>query len=189
MCYVWVAQLAIAALGAMSYVQQGQAQQAQGEFNAQVMERNAQAAENEQANVKDAAAIERRRLAERVRAERGQAKVNATASGIDPLFGTPFDIDQDILHAGRTDAGIVGRNEMTEIGRLDKERADLLDAAKMSRAGGKAAAQASTMAATGSLLEGAASVSSRWIQPKPAAPTAPPQQASSIFHERLHVGG
>jgi len=156
-----IATIASAGVQAYSQIQAGNAEYAAGMYNAQVQERNAQAAENEQKNVKDAAAIERRRLGERVRSERGEVRAKFAGMGLDPEFGSPFDIDQDLLRAGRTDASIIGRNEMTEIGRLDKERADSLDAAAMSRLSAKSARKAGMLGAAGSLLGAAASVSGR----------------------------
>lgn len=188
------ASVASAALGAYSNIQAGNAAYQSGMYNAQIAERNAQAVANEQVNVKDAAAIERRRLGERVRAERGQNSVNAAAMGVDPGFGSPFDIDENIASAGRADAGLIGRNELNEIGRLDKERADYLDSARMSRSEAKGSRRAGFLAAAGSLLEGASSVSSRWIQPTagggPASPR-PKKRAASIFStpSSVKVGG
>lgn len=154
-----------AAVGAYGSIQQGRAQYQSEMYNAQIQERNAQAAENEQANVKDQAAIERRRLGEKVRAERGDMVAKFTAMGVDPGFGSPADLVGDINQAYSIDRSILGRNEITGLEKLDKEVADYRDAARMSRSSAKGALKAGNIAAVGSLLDGAANVSSRWIMP------------------------
>lgn len=163
-----IASIASAAVGAYGAIQQGNATYQSEMYNAQIQRRNAQAVEEEQANVKDAAAIERRRLGERVRAERGDLVAKYTAMGLDPGFGSPADLVGDVESAYDIDRSILGKNEMTEIGRLDKQRADYLDAAKMAEASGKSARKAGQIAAFGDLLSGAANVSGRWIMPTPA---------------------
>lgn len=181
-----VASVASAAVGAYSQIQAGNAQYKADMYNAQIQERNAQAVENEKKNVQDAAAIERRRLGERVRAERGDKIAAASAMGLDPGFGSPADLIGDIEQAYRGDLAIMGRNEMTELGRLDKEQADYLDSAKMARASGKSALKGSRLGAVGTLLGGAAQVSSKWIAPaSPLQVTpqrAPALSQTSIFN-------
>lgn len=185
-----VATVASAAVGAYSSIQAGNATYKAEMYNAQIAERNAQSAENEQANVKDAAAIERRRLGERVRAERGQYVVNATASGIDPGFGTPADLIGDVNQAYAIDRSILGRNEITELGRLDKEAADYRDSAAMSRASAKSARKAGMIGAVGSILDSAASVSGRWITPTSSAPRTVPRKTTAGPPPKLiPVGG
>lgn len=156
---------ASAAVSAYSSIQQGRAQYEAEMYNAQIQERNAQAAENEQTRVQDEAAIERRRLGERVRAERGDMVAKFTAMGIDPGFGTPADLVGDINQAYSIDRSILGRNEITNLERLDKDVADYRDAARMSRSSAKGALKAGYVGAVGSVLDAAANVSSRWIQP------------------------
>lgn len=189
MCYAWVAyaaQAVAAAVTAYSAVQQGQATYKAEKMNEQIALRNVQAAENEQKNVSDAAAIERRRLGERIRAERGMGKVNAAANGIDPLFGTPYDIDTNILTAGRADAAIIGRNELTDIGRLDYQIADLHDSAAQSRAKARGALRAGYMEAGANIFQAAGSIANSWIQNnpgggKPSSGQRSPPPPSSIF--------
>lgn len=198
-----IATVASAAVGAYSSIQQGRAAYQAGMYNAQIAERNAQAAEDEQARIKDEAAIERRRLGERVRAERGELNAKFTAMGLDPGFGTPADLIGDVEQAYDIDRSILGRNEISALERLDKERADYLDSANMQRAGAKSAWQSGKIGAVGSLLDGAASVSGRWIQPgRQTTQIAAPAQAAqplSIFQAKplvqvgqapvLRVGG
>lgn len=162
------ASVASAGVAAYGSIQQGRAQYQADMYTAQIQERNAQATIDETARVQDAAAIERRRLGEKVRAERGEMIAKYTAMGVDPAFGTPADLVGDITQAYSIDRSILGKNEISAIERLDKERADYTDAARMSRASGKGALKAGYIAAAGSLLDGAASVSSRWITPTPA---------------------
>lgn len=176
--------IASAAVGAYGQVQAGQAQARAEGFNALIADRNAQAADTEQVRVKDAAAIERRRLGERVRAEKGDLIAKYAAMGLDPNFGTPADLVGDVQQAYNIDRSILGKNEMAAIERLDKEVADYKDAAKMGRASAASALQAGNTAAAGSLLEGVGNVSSRWIQPKTATGGRPLTST-----ERLAIGG
>lgn len=163
-----IASVASAAVGAYSSIQQGRAAYQAEMYNAQIQERNAQAVEAEKLQTKDAAAIERRRLGERVRAERGDLVAKAAAMGIDPGFGSPADLVGDVNQAYNIDRSILGRNEISALERLDKEQADFRDAAAMSRASAKGALKAGYFGAVGSMLDGAANVSSRWIQPSSA---------------------
>ncbi len=169
-----IASLATAGVQAYASVQQGNAAYQAGMYNAQIADRNAQSAENEQKNVQDAAAIERRRLGERVRAERGEMIAKYANMGLDTEFGTPADLVGDVQRAYDIDRSILGKNEMTEIERLDRQKADYLDSAAMSRAEAKGARKAGLMGAAGSLLQGAATVSGRWIQPSSTTPATTP---------------
>lgn len=185
-----IATAASAAVGAYSSIQQGRAQYQAEMYNAQIQERNAQAAENEQTRVQDEAAIERRRLGDRVRAERGDMVAKFTAMGVDPGFGTPADLVGDVNQAYSIDRSILGRNEITNLERLDKEVADYRDAARMSRSSAKGALKAGYVGAVGSLLDGAAGVSSRWITPTAANQNANLgiQNAISTGRKPLKVG-
>lgn len=166
-----VASLATAGVQAYASIQQGNAAYQAGMYNAQIAERNAQSAENEQKNVQDAAAIERRRLGERARAERGEMIAKYANMGLDTEFGTPADLIGDVQRAYEIDRSILGRNEITQLESLDKQVADFRDSAAMSRAEAKSARKAGQLSAIGSLLDGASSVSGRWIQPTTGAAT------------------
>lgn len=178
-----------AGVGAYSSIQQGRAQYKAEMYNAQIAERNAQAAENEQARVKDEASIERRRLGERARAQMGDFKARFTAMGVDPGFGTPADLVGDVGQAYSIDRSILGRNEISSLERLDKERADYLDSAKQSRASARSALRAGNIAAVGSLLSGAAGVSSRWIMPTSGNVGQLARPLDPMGSTKLKVGG
>lgn len=188
MCYMWVFAAASAALSAYGQVQQGQAQAQAETYNAEVATRNAQAAEEEQANVADAAAIERRRLGERVRAERGEQVAKFSAMGVDPAFGTPADLVGDIEQAYRADRDIIGRNEVTALSALDKQIADYKGAASLGQASAKSAIRAGQIAAGGSLLDGVGNVASRWITPS-ATTTKQPSASVISTGRKIPVGG
>lgn len=160
---------ASAVVGAYSSIQSGNAQYKAGMYNAQIAERNAQAVEEEKGNVQDAAAIERRRLGARVQAEKGEQVAAAAAMGIDPGFGTPADLVGDIQQSYMIDRSILGKNEINSLKTLDKQQADFIDSAAMSRAGAKDARKAGLTGAVGSLLDGAGSVAGHWIKPSALA--------------------
>lgn len=167
-----IASVASAGVNAYASIQSGNAQYQAGMYNAQIQERNAQAVEDEKKNVQDAAAIERRRLGERVAAERGELVARYANMGLDPEMGTPADLIGDVQRAYDIDRTILGRNELTELGRLDKQQADFIDAGRLARSEAKSARKAGMVGAFGSFLDGTASVSGRWIQP-PANANAP----------------
>lgn len=161
---------ASAAVGAYANIQRGNAEYAAGMYNAQIQDRNAQQAVEEKKQVQDAAAIERRRLGERVRAEKGSLVAKFAHMGLDTEFGTPADLVGDVQRAYDIDRSILGTNEINNLKKLDLQEADYKDSARLSRSGAKSALKGSRLAAVGSLLDGAASVSGRWIQPKPPVP-------------------
>jgi hypothetical protein len=182
-----------AGVSAYGAIQNGRAQYQAEMYNAEIANRNAQSVEDEQANVKDEAAIERRRLGERVRAARGDLIAKNTAMGIDPGFGSAADVIGDVERGYDIDRSILGKNEMTALGRLDKERADHLDSASMSRASAKGALKAGNLAAVGSILDGGGTVASRWIMPSPANDTLPSptqrKKPAPVTQSGIKVGG
>lgn len=157
--------LAAAALGAFSSVQQGQARARAEELNAQLALRNAAAVAEEQADLQDASAIERRRLGERVAAERGAMLAKFGAMGLDPAFGTPADLIGDLDRAYDLDRDIMGRNEISGLKALDKQATDYRVSAQLGGMAAQSSRTAGSMAAGASLLDGAATVSSDWIMP------------------------
>lgn len=157
-----------AVLGAYSQHQAAQAEDASNQFNARVAEQNADAVEAERALVQEQSAIERRRLGERVAAERGALHAKFAGMGLEAEFGTPADLVGDVQRAYDLELSILGANETNALRNLDSQKADLLNNAQLLRMGGKSAKKAGSIAAAGSLLGGAADVSSRWIQPSTA---------------------
>lgn len=173
---------------AFASIQQGNAAYQSGMYNAQIAEQNAQAVEDDRADAKDAAAIERRRLGEQARAQRGELVARFANMGLDTEFGTPADLVGDVERAYRIDRDIIGRNEITTLRGLDKQEADYRNSAALSRAEAKSSRKAGQLGALGSLLGGAASVSGRWIQPpapRPVGVRATPLNPAST----VKVGG
>lgn len=187
-----IATVASSGLKAYSSIQQGNAAYQAGMYNAQIAERNAQSVEDDRKDVKDAAAIERRRLGERVRAERGALTARFAHMGLDTAVGSPADLIGDTERAYAIDRSILGRNEITSLTGLDKQEADFRDSAAMSRAGAKSARKAGLIGAGASFLDGAATVSSRWMTPQPANDASPPiigQHEGAHRRPRIRVGG
>lgn len=164
MCNPAIFMLASAGVSAYSSVQQGRAQQQASEFNAKTATRNAEAVENEKLLVSEQAAIDRRRLAEMFRGERGEQIAAAAAMGIDPGFGTSADLIGDMTRAYSIDRSILNRNEIATLEGLDKQQADYKDSGRLSIMEGKSAMQAGYMGAAASLLDGASTVSSKWMK-------------------------
>lgn len=154
-----------AVLGATASMQQAQAQQSANEFNARVADQNAQAVEDQRQLTQDAYAIERRRLGERVAAERGALRARFAGMGLDAELGTPADLVGDVQRAYDLDLSITGRNETNDLRSLDMQEADYRNQAQLLRTSGSNAVKAGQIGAAGSLLDGASTVSGRWIQP------------------------
>lgn len=165
---------ASAAVKAYSAIQQGRAQYKADMFNAQLAQQNAQRTEDQQAKVDDAAAIERRALGDRIRAERAEGRVKAGGNWIDAFFGTPGDLDASIAATGYGDLSIMGKNQINAKQQLDVQKADFLDSAMMSRSSAKGALKAGYLGATGELLQGGANISEQWIQTHPQTPKPGP---------------
>lgn len=192
MCYPALIGLIGAGVSAYGSMQTSRANAEASLYNAQISQRNAQATIDEEARVRDAAAIERRRLGEDVRAKRGELIASYTAMGVDPAFGTPADLIGDTEQAYRIDRSILSRNEEAAVARLDKERADHLSAAAMGRTAATSSMTAGSYAAAGTLLDGVSTVSSRWIQPRTQNPTMPSGVVSGVggvAGSGLRIGG
>lgn len=186
-----VATIASAGVQAYSSIQQGNAAYSSGMYNAQIAEQNAQAVEDDRKDTQDEAAIARRRLGEKVRADRGELVARFANMGLDTEFGTPADLVGDTERAYRIDRDILGRNEITQLRGLDKQQADYRNSATLSRAEAKGARKAGQIGAVGSLLNAAATVSGRWIQPSAPGPVgtrATPLDPSGPV-KTLKVGG
>ena len=164
MCWVAILGVASAALGAASSIQQSRAAQVSEGINKQIALRNAAAVDEEEANVHEAAAIERRRLGEKVRAEKGGVVANAAAMGLLPN-GTVGDVVGDLQRAYDIDRSILGKNENTTIKGLDKEKADYLAGALQAGNAAKSAATAGSLSAAGGFLDSASGIASHWITP------------------------
>lgn len=169
-----------AGVSAYANIQRGNAEYAAGMYNAQIADRNAQQVVEERRQTQDAAAIERRRLGERVRADKGALVAKFAHMGLDTEFGTPADLVGDVQRAYDIDRSILGTNEINKLKRLDLQEADYKDSAQLSRSSAKSALKGSRLAAAGSLLSGVASVSGRWIQPSPMTTTTPPMTKPKI---------
>lgn len=171
MCWVaapfWL-QMAGAGLSAVSAIQSGRAQQASAEFNAEQMRTNAANAEEDIRVTQEQAGIDRRRLGAQLRADKGSLQAQYAAMGVDPGFGSPADLVGDLGQAYAIDRSILNQNESTAIRRIDQERADLLNSARLTVAEGKSAARAGTMNAFGSLLSSASGVAGKWAVPSAA---------------------
>lgn len=189
-----IATVASAGVNAYASIQSGNAEYAAGMQNAEIATRNAQAAEDEIKNTQDAAAIERRRLGEKVRAERGALVAKYANMGLDTQFGTPADLVGDTQRAYEIDRSILARNEENATKALDKQKADYLTSASQSRAAAKGARKAGQLAALGSFLDAGSTIAGRWTQPGAAAR---PKSGASSFrapgglsdYNILRVGG
>jgi len=178
------------AVKAYSAIQQGRAQYQADMFNAQLAQQNAQRTEDQQAKVDDAAALERRALGDRIRAERAEGRVKAGGMGIDAFFGTPGDLDASIAATGYGDLSIMGKNQINAKQQLDVQKADFLDSAMMSRSSAKGALKAGYLGATGELLQGGANISEQWIQTHPQTPKPGPTNQVNVYKSQpIKVGG
>lgn len=142
------AAVAGSAVSAYAAIRSGSAQKAAADYNARAAREEAARVEKQRAVLEENAALDQRRLAERVRAEMGDQIARAAAMGLDPSFGTPADLVGDIATAGRVDASIINRN-------LDAARADIDAQARTLRSGAAFEATMGKEAQTAGYLQGA----------------------------------
>jgi hypothetical protein len=182
------ATVASGTLAAYSAVRAGNAQKAAAEYNAALGRNEADRMETEYRTAEENTALERRRLAERVRAERGDTVARSAAMGIDPAFGSSADLIGDIETAGRTDSSILSRNLDTARKDIDNRQTSLRNEANFTIAEGREAQRSGYLQAGGSLLSTASTVGQRWSQlrtPEPPFRSAPMRRPEPIRPVRI----
>ena len=161
-------------IGVYSSIKQGQAQQAQAEYQSKVAQRNADLAE-QQASAQRMQGYEQMQ-AERLKTARliGQQRAQAGASGVAVDSGSFEDVAEDTKAAGEFDAinaynSAIDKSYNTEIQAWNYE-----SQAAGYEAQGQAAQQGSMLSAIGQGIGGIASMGSTWAkfdtgqsQPKP----------------------
>lgn len=169
------ATVASTAIAAISSIQAGNAQSAASNYQAQISQQNAQFAQDDKVTVSEQAAMDRRRRGIEAQAQQGEIRARAASMGLDSEFGSFDDLQKDVAQAYSVDRGVINENEITNLKNLDRQQAGFIDQAQLDTSTGKAAKQAGYLGAAGDILQGAAQLSSKWMQPgtpKPPTPTA-----------------
>lgn len=139
----------------MGAVQQGKAQSDAYEYQAEMANREAN-------NERDAARDHADKIRKLARRQTGEQTAALAASGVSVAEGTPLVIEQDTLQRGEEDA-------FTELLNGERRANSLEGQAALYKSGAKNAVTSSYLSAGSSLLSGAGAIASGWKK----APTAP----------------
>ena len=170
----------------VSTIQQGRAAKAQGEFQADIAERNAQQALREAEAKSEAArarAAQRRRegeeLASRQRAAYAKSGVEFRGSPLSTLIQTAEDTEADIFNILR-EGEIARQSDIFRAGTMRAEGAS-------AKARGRAASRASVLSAVSTGMSGLASAKMAFTKTPKASSTKTPKTKSFDFSK--HGGG
>lgn len=140
--------------GAVSSVQQGQAQSAAYNAQAQAAEQNAKTASKQAEISAQAGAQEEQRVRNRTAQLAGQQKAGLSASGLDISTGSPLYILTETSTQGNIDALATRRNAAQQTWGYQSEQVNYENQASSARSSASNAKTAGTMGAIGSLLTG-----------------------------------
>lgn len=154
------------AFGVASSIQQGKAQAAAYEQQANAADQNAKISEKQAEISAQNGAQEEQRIRNRAAAIAGQQKAGFSASGLDISQGSPLDVLTDTSTQGNLDALSTRRNAANQTWGYQVEQNNYSNQAKAARAAASNARQAGTMNAIGSLLTGATSLQSQYSKYK-----------------------
>lgn len=171
MCYAWVwyvVEGVIAVVGGYTSVKSSQnsarAIENQQRYNAELGEQRAELADREKVRVAEAAALDRRRLAERYHEITGDTRAKYASMGLDPALGTPADLIGDSKRAYDIDRSIISDSEQTERYSLDLEKHGYAVEAGLGKMRAEAARKGANLESIGYALDTASSVSSIWTR-------------------------
>lgn len=153
-----VAAVAGAVLSAGGQIYSGMAANAQGKYEQQVANQNAQLEERSQRDAIDRAETEQLRHYRRLSQALGEARVRNSAAGLDIGFGSAADFESDISLIGYEDSATLAENANKEIMGYDINAANYRNQGSAARARGKAAQTAGFIGAAGTLLSSASQI-------------------------------
>lgn len=168
MCGVAEAGLALTALStaasAYGMYQQGQAAQDQANYQAKIMDRNAQIAGMNAADAERRGQIEEKQLRLRTANIISDARSGLSGSGVVVDTGSPLDIQTDTAAWGEYDVQTQRWNTAKEVWGIKNQAADYTAQSGLYRTAGANAASAGMTGAAGSLLSGAGTVADKWYK-------------------------
>jgi hypothetical protein len=156
MCDIGIAlTLGASLLGAAGQIQQGQAQAAASNYNAQVAEMNATLADRKARDALERGQLEEQNKRMEVAQLQGRQKAAMAANGVDLTFGSPLDTIVDTAVLGELDALTVRRNANREAYDYEVQGVNQRAGATLDRMNAKSATTGSYLAAAGTVLGGA----------------------------------
>lgn len=150
-----IASTTLAGVGA---IQQGNAANAAGKYNAQVAEMNATLADRRAKDALERGAVEEQQKRAQVAQLQGRQRAAMAANGVDLTFGSPLDTLVDTAVLGDLDALTIRQNSAREAYDFRVQGVNSRADAGLSRASGRAAQTGGYLAAGGTVLGGAADI-------------------------------
>jgi hypothetical protein len=145
-------------MGGVSAIQQGNAQAAASNYNAQVSEMNATLADRRARDAILRGQEEEQRKRMEIGQLQGRQRAAMAANGVDLSFGSPLDTLVDTAIMGELDALTIRRNAAREAYDFDVQGVNLRSDAALSRANAKSAKTGGYLAAAGTVLGGGAEI-------------------------------
>lgn len=153
-----VAAIAGAVISAGGQIYSGMAANAQGKYEQQVANQNAQLEERAQRDAISRTETAQTQHYRRLSQALGEARVRNSAAGLDIGFGSAADLETDIALIGYEDSAAIAENSNKEILGYDINAANYRNQGTAARAKGKAAQTAGFIGAAGTLLSAASQV-------------------------------
>lgn len=163
-----IASLAITAIGTgvsmYGQIQQGKNQQAQANYQAAIMERNAKIAEMNANDAERRGAVEEQQLRLRTSSMIGEARSDLSASGVVVDSGSPLEAQQEIAAMGAYDVNTQRYNAAKEAWSIRNQAADYTAQSRLYSMAGANAASEGRMGAFGTALTGLGSMADKWYK-------------------------
>lgn len=150
--------IASTVISAGAAVQQGNAANAAGKYNAQVAEMNATLADRRAKDALERGAVEEQQKRAQVAQLQGRQKAAMAANGVDLTFGSPLDTLVDTAVLGDLDALTIRQNSAREAYDFRVQGVNSRADGALSRANGRAAQTAGYLSAAGTVLGGGADI-------------------------------
>lgn len=145
-------------LTATGQIQQGNAANAAGKYNAQVAEMNAKIADNKARDALERGKIEEQKQRQKTASISGAQQAAMAANGVDLSFGSPLDTLVDTATLGELDALTIRSNAAREEYDYRVDAVNKRAGGQLARMQGKAAKTGSLLAAGSTVLGGGAAV-------------------------------
>lgn len=154
-------------VGAAGSIQQGKAQAAAYNAQAQANEQNSRIAERQAQEEAASGAREERLIRRQTQQEMGAQRAMFAANGLDSSSGSPLDIQTGTAFNGEMDALTTRRNTSFNVWGMQNQAVGYRNQARADRAAAKNAKTAGYIGAAGSLLTGASNYDKYRTKKKP----------------------
>lgn len=149
-----------AVITAGSQVYGGMQANAQGKYQQQLAERNADLEDRSRRDAIARGETDQLQHYRKLSQALGEARLKSTASGLDVNFGSAADLESDIALMGYEDSATISQNTTKEVKGYDINAANYRSEGAAARMKGKAAQTAGFISAGGTLLSSASQISS-----------------------------